>query len=48
MTYLGYLLGNVLPVKDHIDDPAGYVVGISVLPIVFEYVKQQAEAHATQ
>ena len=46
VTYLGYLLGNVPFVKDHIELILLAVVGISVLPIVFEYVKHKREARA--
>ena len=46
VTYLGYLLGNVSFVKDHIELILLAVVGISVLLIVYEYVKHKREARA--
>lgn len=46
VTYLGYLLGNVTFVKEHIELILIGVVVVSVLPIVFEYVKHRREAKA--
>lgn len=44
VTWLGYLLGNIQFVKDHIELILLAVVGLSVLPIVFEYIKHKREA----
>ena len=44
VTYLGYALGNVPFVKDHIELILLGVVAISVLPIVYEYIKHKREA----
>ncbi len=46
VTYLGYLLGNVPFVKEHIELILIGVVFVSVLPIVFEYVRHKREAAA--
>ncbi len=46
VTYLGYLLGNVTFVKNNIEIILLAVVGISVLPIVYEYIKHKREARA--
>ena len=46
VTFLGYGLGNVVFVKDHIELILLAVVAISLLPIVFEYVKHKREAAA--
>ncbi|MEZ5184868.1 MAG: VTT domain-containing protein [Candidatus Nanopelagicales bacterium] len=46
VTVLGYLLGNVPFVKDHIELILIGVVGVSVLPIVFEYWRHKREAAA--
>jgi membrane-associated protein len=44
VTYLGYALGNVPFVKDHIELILLGVVAISVLPILYEYIKHKREA----
>ena len=44
VTYLGYALGNVPFVKDHIELILLAVVAISILPILYEYVKHKREA----
>ncbi|MFN8184499.1 MAG: VTT domain-containing protein [Candidatus Nanopelagicales bacterium] len=46
VTYLGYLLGNVPFVKDHIELILIGVVAVSVLPIVYEYIRHKREAAA--
>jgi membrane-associated protein len=51
VTLLGYWLGNVPFVKDHIELILIAVVGISILPIIYEYVRhkrQQATAGLSQ
>ena len=47
VTYLGYLLGNVPFVKDHIELILIGVVAVSLLPIVYEYIRHKREAAAT-
>lgn len=47
VTWLGYMLGNVPFVKEHIEGILLAVVGISVLPIVYEYVKHKREVKAS-
>ena len=47
VTLLGYWLGNVPFVKEHIELILIGVVGVSVLPIVYEYVRHRRQA-ATQ
>ncbi|MBK6764101.1 MAG: VTT domain-containing protein [Micrococcales bacterium] len=46
VTYLGYLLGNVPFVKEHIELILIGVVFVSVLPIVYEYIRHKREAAA--
>jgi membrane-associated protein len=46
VTLLGYALGNVPFVKDHIELILIGVVGVSVLPIVYEYVRHKRQAAA--
>lgn len=46
VTFLGYLLGNVPFVKDNIELILIGVVFVSVLPIVFEYVRHKRQAAA--
>lgn len=46
VTYLGYLLGNVPFVKDNIELILLAVVGVSVIPIVIEYVRHRRETAA--
>ncbi len=46
VTLLGYALGNVPFVKDHIELILIGVVVVSVLPIVYEYIKHKREAAA--
>lgn len=46
VTYLGYLLGNVPFVKDHIELILIGVVAVSVLPIVYEYIRHKREVAA--
>lgn len=51
VTYLGYLLGNVPFVKDNIELILIGVVFVSVIPIIFEYVRhkrQEAAAPAAE
>ncbi len=46
VTFLGYLLGNVPFVKDNIELILIGVVFVSVLPIVYEYIKHKRETKA--
>ena len=46
VTLLGYALGNVPFVKDNIELILIAVVGISVLPIVYEYIRHKREVAA--
>ena len=46
VTYLGYLLGNVTFVKEHIELILIAVVLVSALPILYEYIKHKREAKA--
>jgi membrane-associated protein len=46
VTYLGYLLGNVPFVKDHIELILLAVVFVSVIPIMIEYVRHRREKAA--
>lgn len=46
VTYLGYLLGNVPFVKEHIELILIAVVAISALPILYEFIKHKREAKA--
>lgn len=48
VTLLGYALGNVPFVKDHIELILIGVVGVSVLPIVYEYIKHKRENAAVE
>lgn len=48
VTLLGYWLGNVPFVKEHIELILIGVVGVSVLPIVYEYVRHRRQAAAQE
>jgi membrane-associated protein len=43
VTFLGYLLGNVPFVKNNIEIILIAVVGVSVIPIVIEYIRHRRE-----
>jgi membrane-associated protein len=46
LTTLGYFLGEIEAVKNNIEIAAIVIVGISVLPLVFEFVKHRKAAAA--
>jgi membrane-associated protein len=47
VTLLGYFLGDAIPgLKDNLEVAILLIVGVSVLPMVFEYVKHRREANA--
>lgn len=45
---LGYFFGNLPIVKEHFHIAVFGIIGISVLPMVFEYLKHRAEKRAAQ
>ncbi|WP_284327988.1 DedA family protein [Demequina litorisediminis] len=48
ITLLGYWLGNVTVIRENLELAAIVIVGISVLPIVIEFVKHRLEARAAK
>jgi len=46
ITLAGYFLGSVPVVRDNLEAAILLIVGLSVLPMVFEYVKHRREANA--
>ena len=46
LTLIGYFLGEAVPaLSDHLELAVLLIVGISVLPMVYEYLKHRREAH---